>query len=45
MKIPIKKATVWKTGSSAVITIPSYLIETHQINIGQEYDLEIEATQ
>ena len=42
MKLLIKKAKIWKTGSgSAVITVPAYLIENH-LTLGQEYDFEVE---
>ena len=42
MKLPIKKARIWKTGSgSAVITIPTYLMQNH-LKLGEEYDFEIE---
>lgn len=43
MKMPIKKALVWKTGSgSAVLTIPADYISNGQIKVGGEYDVEIE---
>lgn len=45
MKVPIKNAKIWKTGSgSAVITIPAYLIENH-LQIGKKYDFEVEVEQ
>jgi len=44
MKLSIKKAKIWKTGNSAVITIPPYLIQNH-LKLGEEYDFEVEVEQ
>jgi len=41
MKLSIKNAKIWKTGNSAVITIPPYLIKNH-LAIGEEYNFEVE---
>lgn len=41
MKLSIKKAKIWKTGNSTVITIPPYLIQNH-LKVGEEYDFEVE---
>jgi antitoxin component of MazEF toxin-antitoxin module len=42
MKLPIKKAKIWKSGNSAVITIPMYLLENNHLTLGKEYDFEVE---
>jgi len=41
MKLSIKKAKIWKTGNSSVITIPPYLVQNH-LKLGHEYDFEVE---
>jgi len=42
MKISIKDAQVWKTGDSAVITIPSSYIKNGQLVAGKSYDIVVE---
>lgn len=34
-------AQIWKTGNSAVITIPKYLIENGIVKEGQKYSITI----